>query len=839
MNKHELLLLREKLVADFHALKPTDSLLALLKNYSSAIDQHLIEVCNNHPWSQKFDFCILATGGYGRGELFPFSDCDLAIITQQVLNQEQAELLEQFIARTWDAGLKIHHTVRTLEEAISQSQHDVGSYSNLLENRFLFGSLSLHEQLTKLLLDNKLFPLKDFMHEKQAEKEHRHQQYTQNQSTIQVAIKTTFTLEPDIKNTPGGLRDFHILQWFTLKKFHSLNLSALYDNHLLSIKELETLNKAFDFLLRVRFTLHELSQRAQDRLSFEIQPAVAKIFLAQQLIDAQESMDVNKQVEALMQAVFTHCHIIALYNDILISLLSRKSHPKSESQTFYVIHDRLFLDDTSSLSHDFSKIMEAFVVFSKNPKIIGFSPELIRALLNIQNELPSPWINSPQIHVQFYQILGSNRVYETLLLMSHYAILGLYIPAFAKITRKMQYDLFHCYTVDAHILFVIRNLEALSNGQRESAVLCTQLMQKMPHPELLYLAALFHDIGKGSPQDHSLVGAKLIREFSSHFHLNNMECELVEWLVHEHLLFSKTAQQLDIQDPEVILHFAKEVGTQIRLDSLYLLTVADIQATNEKLWNNWRSSLLEELYIKTYRILNQEENTTLGKDSLKTPSEEIEKVNHFSWATQTLPVIDIQQHRLKSATVIDIYSRYNDNLFCRIACVLDNLRFTIVEAKLTLTEDEIHCLSSYIVLEHDYSPIIRPDRVLRLRTRLIEQLTTPNLPLPAPSHWKTRDIGILRFPTKVGFEMSKDHSCTMLMLTTRDRPGLLAKMGRIFIKLQLTLKKAVIGTLGERVEDVFYLSQSSKKMGTSFLNDEIQTHLAHEIIEALDNGRES
>jgi [protein-PII] uridylyltransferase len=782
--KQTLLALREQVNIAYSQHQP---ILILLEQYTFAIDDIIIDLFQQQPWPESLSFCLLATGGYGRKELFPYSDCDLAIITSTPLEDIHQPLLASFIAAAWDCGLKVHSTVRTFDEAISQSQSDHSSYSSLLENRLLLGDAALYEKLQIALFDDTTLPLAHFITQKKNEQQHRHHLFN----------KTSYNLEPDVKNGPGGLRDLHILQWLTLRRFNTFNLAALCDAHFITQEELLILNQAREFLLSVRFALHELAHRAEDRLSFDFQPQLADIF-------AISGETANQKVEAFMQTFFTNCHTVLIFSEIILSLFIQDSSTKSIqieqtlNDDFFVYNNTIFHSNNTIFSHTPTSIMKLFLFYAENQTILQIAPNTIRELLQTIPLIDDTFRQNDYVNKSFLAILQSNRVYQTLSRMSRYGILGAYLPAFAQITRKMQYDLFHVYTVDAHTLFVIRNVEHFIYAPNEQTFpLCAQLMRKIVKPELLYLAALFHDIGKGHKESHSIVGARLIAAFGEKLALAKEEIELITWLVEEHLLLSKTAQHKDLNDRDEILQFAKEVKTISRLNHLYLLTVADIHATNEKLWNNWRASLLEELYVKTFRLLNNEDNSEMLSAQPTAPV--------FDWETQSLPVIQIKQHRLQSATEIYIYSHYDEKLFCRIACILDNLRFTIVEATTRLTSDKKYCFSTYVVLEHDYTPISRPDRFTRLQSRLEEQLKHPNTPLPASHGLRKRQPSAIRFTTQVYFDDIPEKNYTIMTLITRDRPGLLAQVGKIMVKYKISLQKAKISTLGDRVEDFFYI----------------------------------
>jgi len=841
---------REKITFWFSQKYPIETLLEL---YTFVVDDLITTIWQQQTQS-KDHFCLIATGGYGRKELFPFSDIDITLICENAASH----LMENFISYAWSCGLKIHNTVRTLSESLTQAETDHATYSSLLESRYLLGEKTLYDKLDVALFDNKRFPLKKFIHDKKNEQQQRHNHYND----------TNYNLEPDIKNGPGGLRDLHILQWLILRRFSSFSMQSLCTANFINSDELSILTNARSFLMSIRFVLHNLANRAEDRLLFDFQPKLADLF-------EMPGSSSNEKVEALMQQFFTISHTVTLFSEIILSLFVQESahkniHPERVlSDDFFVFNKILFHAQEKVFTNNAQALFQLFAFYAGNPDITHIAPQTIRALLHAKLLINEHFRHDPINNHLFLQILQSNRVYQTLWLMSHYNILGAFLPPFLAITRKMQYDLFHAYTVDAHILFVIRNLENFVSGINEKLFpLCSQTMRKIAKPELLYLAALFHDIGKGNKESHSLVGARLVADFSHALQLAKEEEELIAWLVQNHLLFSKMAQHKDLNDPEVITEFALQIGTVSRLNHLYLLTVADIHATNEKLWNTWRASLLQELYIKTHRFLTETVETTINIDEkkneirekiialpesvpsrssgipafagtgsfscsrenessahrnfvcdefvedmsddyfLRYTSEEIASHYQLIHAEKnTFPIIRIKQHRLEGATEIFIYTLFDEKLFCRIACTLGNLRFTIVEATIHLSLSG-YCLSTYVVLEHNYEPIVRKDRFARLQQRLEDQLRHPNASLPASTGWHKRQP-VVRFNTQVHFEDFESKDYTMMSLLTRDRPGLLAQVGKLFIQYKISLRKAKISTLGDRVEDLFYVTAAN------------------------------
>ncbi|HET6564036.1 MAG TPA: [protein-PII] uridylyltransferase, partial [Xanthomonadales bacterium] len=533
--------------------------------------------------------CLVAVGGFGRGELHPHSDVDLLILLSDASEQAvPPEALETFIQILWDAGFYLGHSVRTVSQCAEEARKDVSTATTMMECRLLDGPAELFQSLQYELAPARMWPADTFFEAKFAEQKQRHARFHE----------TAYNLEPNIKEGPGGLRDIQMIAWVAKRHFGAQTLHGLVEHGFLTETEYTDLVNDQRFLWQVRFTLHLLSGRAEDRLLFDYQSRVAEKF---GYSDAAN----NLAVEQFMQRYYRTVMQLERLNERLLQLFQEEllfSHGDEVLDLdgeFCVRHGYLETRDENVFLRRPAALMEMFTLLAKHEELRGVTAATIRLVRDNLYLVDDEFRNDPEVNAHFLELLRQPEgVYTQLQRMNRYGLLAEYIPAFGNIVGRMQYDLFHVYTVDQHTLFMVRNLRRFAYGKyREIFPHVQPVFQGLEHPELLYLAALFHDIAKGRGGDHSELGAVDAREFCERLGMEAADTDLIAWLVQQHLLMSQTAQRKDLADPATIQDFAAIVGNTRYLDNLYLLTVADIAATNPKLWNAWKNGLLWDLYL--------------------------------------------------------------------------------------------------------------------------------------------------------------------------------------------------------------------------------------------------
>jgi [protein-PII] uridylyltransferase len=532
------------------------------------------------------DLALVAVGGFGRGEMHPHSDADLLILYPDA-NRPPSEALEAFIRVLWDADLHPGHGVRTLGDCVQRAAEDVQIATNLMESRLLDGSVKLFAELRRRSDAPALWPADAFFAAKSAEQRQRHAQFED----------TIYNLEPDLKSGPGGLRDIQTVAWVAQRQFGTTTLHGLVEHGFLSEREHERLLQARDHLWSIRWALHELAGRAEERLLFDYQRRLAARF-------GHGDSDGNLSVEAFMQSYYRTVMSVERLNEQALQmfeeeLLSGRRHLPSAriDADFRVHHGYLELIDEQAFVRRPELLLKLFLVLADREDVRGVRASTIRLIREHLYLIDAEFRQRPEHLALFLALLRRpRRVYSQLERMNRYGILAALIPAFGQVTGRMQFDLFHVYTVDQHILFVIRNLRRIANDKYpEHFARASNVFKRLERPEVVYLAALFHDIAKGRGGDHSELGAADARAFLDRLDMPEEDRALVCWMVEQHLLMSMTAQRRDISDPAVIAEFTAAVGSRRRLEHLYVLTVADIAATRPKLWNSWKDSLLKEL----------------------------------------------------------------------------------------------------------------------------------------------------------------------------------------------------------------------------------------------------
>lgn len=821
-------------------------------------------------WSQfewpTDNVALIAVGGYGRGELHPHSDIDLLILLQDGVEAEQFhDSISGFLTLLWDINLDIGSSVRNLSECYKEAQNDITIATNLIESRTLIGNDQLHSQMYDRVTSEGAWTDKEFFLAKLKEQKGRHKK-TNN---------TEYNLEPNLKNSPGGLRDLQTIGWVAKRHFGSTYIRDLVADGFLTETELEILNKGELYLWSVRYALHMICNRREDRLLFDHQRSLAEFF-------GYEDQEGKLAVEQFMSKYYRIAMAMSEFNDMLLQHFDEAILRADEEQIIVPLNNRFqihndFLEvayETVFEHHPFA-LTELFVLLAQNPAIKGVRASTIRLIRDNRHKVDDEFRSDIRNTSLFMELLRSPEGVSTeLKRMTRYGILGRYLPQFGRIIGQMQHDLFHIYTVDAHTMKVIQKCRQFRhNDYREEFPIAHRIVNQLPKIELLYIAALFHDIAKGRGGDHSELGAEDVLEFCDKHHLGKWDSHLVSWMVRNHLLMSMTAQRKDISDPEVIHTFAQQVRDVIHLDYLYVLTIADINATNHTLWNSWRATLMRKLYTDTKRALrrglenpiNKEDRieqiqseaivllnrqgvdedavhnlwTSIGDDyflreTSQSIAEHTKAILEHSNPAEPLVLIRQTSHRVfEGATEIFIYSPDIQNLFAATVAAMDQLHLNIQDARIIVTESG-EVLNTYTVLSDDNTPLTEnPDHLQHIKQRLIEELDDPNDYPDIIQRRVPRQMKLFATPTQVYLSNDPVLHQTVLEVVTPDRPGLLARIGGIFANHKLSVRKAKIASVGERVEDFFFITDDQ---GLPVSDPELCQRLQDEICQQLDEN---
>jgi len=808
---------------------------------------------------------LLAVGGYGRGELLPASDIDLLLLLSRKPRAEEEKHLSEFLTFLWDIGLEVGSSVRTLRDCINEGNRDITIMTNMIESRLITGDQALYERFEKAISPKKMWSSKHFFEAKLEEQKNRHKRYND----------TAFNLEPNIKEGPGGLRDIQLIGWVAKRHFGARNLKELVTHEFLTADEYKTLSEGQTHLWRIRFALHRLTGRREDRLLFDYQKQLAECF-------GYEGGANNLAIEQFMQKYYRTVLELERLNEMLLQLLRQEilykpffNLKKKLNQDFIMrngyieaVHDKVFLQNPSAL-------IEMFILMQERPDIRGVNAATIRLVRQSLYLIDDDFRSDPKNNLLFMRFIRKPvGIIHQLRRMNRYGVLAAYIPVFARIVGRMQYDLFHAYTVDQHTLFVIRNLRRFSVDEwRHEFPLCNEIHDQLEKPELLYLAGLFHDIAKGRGGDHSELGAQDAEHFCHQHGMNAKDTRLVSQLVRMHLLMSTTAQRKDISDPEVVHQFAREVGSENMLDYLYLLTVADIRGTNPKQWNHWKDALLRELYHATRKVLrigldqspdiediireNREAacDTIANSDYDRSDIERLcgefpgdyflhHKVEEVQWHVSSIlenrdqpAVVNIRQSIRAKSTEIFVHTRDRRYLFARVVGVLTNLNMDIMFADIYTTSDN-YTLDTFIVHDCNGEPVQEQHEIDLMRDSLIKALTDPHPPKLQINQRLPRILKSFFSPTEVTFMQDEDNNRTIMQLTTADRPGLLYSVAMMIAEADLEVTHAKITTLGERVEDIFYLTTKTCNAITDpTLLDSLKNHIESELTKGAQQTR--
>ncbi|MFO1468151.1 MAG: [protein-PII] uridylyltransferase [Steroidobacteraceae bacterium] len=821
---------------------------------------HLVDIVLRAAWRHHAsrhaqDLALVAVGGYGRGELHPCSDIDIMVLLPKSEAEDWQRDIETFLTFLWDIGLEVGHSVRSIDDCQRESLADISVATTLFEARLLAGPEILFAGMRRALAPDRLWSSAAFFEAKVKEQTERHHRY----------FDTAYNLEPNVKASPGGLRDIQTIGWVAKRHFGTETLDELVAHGFLTREELRKLKAGQSFLWKVRFGLHTLTERREDRLLFDHQIKLAKLF-------GYEDASFTLAVEQLMQKYYRTVMDVSLLNEMLLQLfreaiLNEHGAPEPINPRFQIRNDYLEVTHPEVFARNPSALLELFVVLQQHPKVRGVRAETIRLIGSHVGLIDEEFRQNPRHHRLFIEILRAPvGVTHELRRMNLYGVLGRYIPAFGRIVGRMQYDLFHAYTVDAHTLFVVSNLRrfAIPRYNHELPSL-SQIMQALPRQEVAYLAALFHDIAKGRGGDHSELGAVDAEAFCLEQGLGRYEARLVAWLVRNHLTLSITAQKKDISDPEIIHEFAKRVGDQAHLDYLYVLTVADVRGTNPKLWNNWKAKLFEEFYERTKRALRRGLESPIDAEELvqetrraarsllsEFDDDHLEKTwahwsesyflrftpEEIAWHTRllaprpqgdTTALVAIRQLADQGGTTVLTFTEQRQHSFARTTAVLDQLGLNVVDARIMSTRDGFN-LETYVVLEESGALITDPARIQEIERGLWRNLQQPEHSPLTVTRRAPRQVRMFSTPTQVNFSLDTRNNRTIVELVAGDRPGLLSDVGKVFKAEDVDIHGAKIMTVGERAEDVFYVTDPAGQP----LQEPAQKALQESLMKALD-----
>jgi [protein-PII] uridylyltransferase len=826
----------------------------LVLSRAEYMDLLLNRLWQHFGFKEIHNISLVAVGGYGRGELHPLSDIDILILSNNKLPNALEAKISEFITLLWDLRLEVGHAVRTVDECAEIGRADLTVATNLQEARLLCGSEDTFQALKKVVLSDSFWPSETFYRAKFQEQRERHARYHD----------TTYNLEPDIKSTPGGLRDIHTLSWVARRHFGATSLLEMSRYGFLTDAEYRELVECQDFLWRVRFALHIELRRYDNRLTFAHQAQVAE-----HLGYVGEG---NRGVEMMMKEFYRTLRRVAELNKMLLKLFDQAIINGGASEDAEIIDEdfqrRGALIEARKPALFQARpetILDMFLHIANDSSIEGVSPPTLRQLRTARRRLNKFLHTMPEAREKFMALCRHpNALHKAFSLMHKLGVLAAYLPQWSQIVGQMQFDLFHVYTVDEHSIRLLKHINTFSYAENHSKhPICCEVYPRIQKKELLILAAIFHDIGKGRGGDHSVIGEGEAYDFCIEHGLSKPEAKLVSWLVRHHLLMSVTAQRRDIYDPDVITEFAKQVRDEEYLEYLVCLTVADICATNPELWNSWKRTLLAELFYSTQRALRrglenpvdvrerirhnqQMASALLRKEGFS--AREIEvlwqrfKADYFlrhthkqiAWHCENLlrmentskPLVLISKKATRGGTEVFVYSPDQPALFATVVAELDRRNFNVHDAQIMTSKDG-YVLDTFMVLDQHGKAIEegRHSAVTKHITHVLED--------GRPTKIKTRrtpnKLQHFNVKTKVDFLPTKSKKRTLMEFVALDTPGLLAKVGRTFADLGINLHAAKITTIGERAEDLFILTSETGGR----LSEEQQAELRDKLIEKL------
>lgn len=817
---------REQALAMFRRKPNADRLVHELRRLT---DDALRQLLRLYPLPKQA--ALAAVGGYGRGELYPYSDVDLLILLDKPPSALDEARLSELVAALWDLGIEPGYSVRTIDDCLNEAQSDITVQTCLLETRFISGRRSLINAFNKAMLSH-LDP-KAFYRAKLAEMRQRHTRYQE----------TPYSLEPNCKESPGGLRDLQVIRWMAKAAGFGSSWAQIAKSGLLTAQEANELRRAESAFKRLRVELHLLAGRREDRLVFDMQHALAEVY-------GLQTTDTRRASEILMQRYYWAARLVTQLNTVLVQSIEENLFPVPDTaatpidESFYDLNGRLDIQRSDLFENQPNEMLRAFLVMQQHPELTGMTARTMRAIWHARRLIDASFRRDPRNKETFLSILQQPQgIVHALRRMTMLNILPRYLPVFRRVVGQMQHDLFHVYTVDQHTLQVIRNVRRFTMPEHaQEYPLASRLMASLERHWLLYVAALFHDIAKGRGGDHSELGAVEVRRFAREHGLSKDDTELIVFLVRQHLLMSQVAQKQDLSNPEVIQSFAKAVGSARKLTALYLLTVADIRGTSPKVWNAWKGKLLEDLFHLTQSALGghaESANTVLQQRlqeatrltrlvGLRDESREAfwhkldvayflrHDAPDIAWHTRHLYYqVSPQTAVVKARPVVGstglqimVYMLDQKDLFARICDYLGSKGLDVQDARIHTTRHG-YALDSFVVLPTN------AQRDLRSLADIIEHELAQTLD-GAEQPLQKRNNSVAKRPSRLSrafpfapvVELQPDEGSQhwRLAVVATDRPGLLAELAHAFTKFNVSLQMAKVMTLGERVEDVFVIS---------------------------------
>jgi [protein-PII] uridylyltransferase len=803
------------------------------------------------------DLALVAVGGYGRGELFPHSDVDVLVLmpdgTAMDHDDELKRRVESFIGNCWDAGLEIGSSVRTIAECVAQSQADVTVQTSLLESRPIAGNTALYEEFVRQF-EPTIDP-KAYFVAKTLEMRQRHTKFE----------NTPYSLEPNCKESPGGLRDLQVILWIANAAGLGSNWDELARTGIATHFEAQQIKRNEALLSLIRARLHVISKRREDRLVFDLQTAVAESFGYQNEL-AENGRVVQRASEMLMKRFYWAAKAVTQLNQILLLNLEERimgggQEPQPINERFFIKSGMIEVVSDDLYEREPHAILETFLLYQTTVGAKGLSARTLRALYNARDVMDTKFRNDPVNHRIFREMLMQPQgITHALRLMNQTSVLGRYLWVFRRIVGQMQHDLFHVYTVDQHILMVLRNVRRFFIPEHAHEYpFCSQLAAGLDKPYILYVAALFHDIAKGRGGDHSKLGSREVRTFCRQHEIDKEDAKLIEFLVREHLTMSHVAQKEDLGNPEVIKAFAKRVKNERYLTALYLLTVADIRGTSPRVWNAWKGKLLEDLYRYTVRVLGgrapdpsaeieaRKREALVQLQLYALPFEGHKKlwdtldVGYFMrhdasdivWHTrhiarhvgQAKAIVRARMSPVGEGLQVLVYTPDQPDLFARICGYFDQAGFSILDAKVH-TANNGYALDTFQVVS-SLLPEHNRELISMVESELQHTIEKAG-PLPAPSRGRV-SRRVKSFPIAPRVQLAPDEKAQkwLLSISASDRAGLLYSIARVLAKHHINLQLAKISTLGERVEDTFLVD------GPELQQNKKQIEIETELLEAL------
>ncbi|QRX81978.1 [protein-PII] uridylyltransferase [Glaciimonas sp. PAMC28666] len=790
---------------------------------------------------------LVAVGGYGRGELFPHSDVDLLILLEVPPDADLKNNLEQLVQLFWDIGLEIGHSIRTVDECMTEAAADITVKTSLLEARLVTGNKPLFTELQKRY--NAAMDPRAFFQAKKLEMRQRHVKFED----------TAFSLEPNCKESPGGLRDLQVILWVAKAAGLGDSWAQLAKRSLITATEARQLRQKERAFKDIRIRLHIHTNRREDRLVFDVQTPIAETL-------GFKTTETRRASEYLMQRYYWAAKAVTQLNLVLLQniegyLFPQPNVPRPINARFNQINGLIDIATNDQFETMPSTMLELFLLIAQDTQLKDMTVRTRRALWHARAKIDAAFRRNPANRALFLQIIQAPQgITHALRGMTETGVLGRYLPNFRRIVGQMQHDLFHVYTVDQHILMVVRNVRrfTLSDHAHEYPF-CSQLIANFPRPWILYIAALFHDIAKGRGGDHSQLGMADAQQFCQQHGLTVEDTELVVFLVQQHLTMSQVAQKQDMSDPDVILAFVKTVKDERHLTALYLLTVADIRGTSPKVWNAWKGKLLEDLYRITLRVLGGEtpsadrELKNTQEDALRTlrlyglpndahePLWEQLDVAYFlrhdaadiAWQTRSFytlvnspkPIVKARLAPIGEGLQVAVYTPDETDLFARICSYFESKNFSILDAKIHTTKHG-YALDTFLLSAPLFAKHYR-DIINLIEHELTEQLEA-RVPLPSPTRGRLSRLS-RTFPVTPTVDLQPDErgQYYLLAITANDRAGLLYLIANVLAKYKINLHTAKIMTLGERVEDVFLVD------GKALSHNRLQLQLETDLLDAL------